>query len=70
MSVEAKGRALRPKQAAARIGFSVTSLWRYCRTRPDFPKPVQISTGMTIFFENEIDQWLELQAQRARAAAA
>lgn len=69
MSANARGRGLRPKQAAQLIGVSVNSLWRYARTRSDFPQPVKLSPGATIFFENELSAWLEKQAQQSRVAA-
>ncbi|QLB63465.1 helix-turn-helix transcriptional regulator [Paraburkholderia caribensis] len=68
MSASPQGRGLRPKQAANHIGISVASLWRYARNRDDFPRPVKLSEGVTIFFEGELNDWLAKQATRARAA--
>lgn len=68
MSQNLPGRGLRPKQAAKLIGISVSSLWRYARTQGDFPKPVKLSPRATIFFENELAEWLAGRAKRARSA--
>nr|WP_082727603.1 AlpA family phage regulatory protein [Burkholderia mayonis] len=65
-----RGRGLRPKQAAKYIGVSQTSLWRYARTRSDFPKPIRLTEGVTVFFEAELDAWMAQRAGAVQGAAA
>jgi prophage regulatory protein len=48
-------RALRPAQAAAKLGVSTPTLWRYARTNPHFPRPRKLSARVTIFDEQELD---------------
>lgn len=36
---------LRPKAAAALLGVSANTLWRWARTRPEFPRVVRIGPG-------------------------
>ncbi len=68
MSENLPGRGLRPKQAAEFIGVSTRTLWRYTRTQSDFPVPLKLSPRATIFFENELAEWLVARAKRARSA--
>lgn len=58
-------RGIRPKQAAAKLGVSDPTFWRYVRTIPDFPKAVKLSPAVTIFDEDELDAFI---ARRAAGA--
>ena len=51
-------RALRPAQAAAKLGVSLPTLWRYARNNPHFPKPRKLSERVTVFDEQELDEFL------------
>lgn len=46
---------LRPGAAAARLGVSVPTLWRYCRVNPAFPRPRKLSARVTVFDAGELD---------------
>lgn len=50
--------ALRPAQAASKLGVSLPTLWRYCRTNPQMPKPRKLSMRVTVFDERELDVFL------------
>ncbi len=50
--------ALRPAQAAKKLGISVPTLWRYCREKPNFPKPRKLSARVTVFDDAELDEIL------------
>ena len=50
--------ALRPAQVAEKLGVSVPTVWRYCRTNPNFPKPRKLSERVTIFDEAEVDLFM------------
>lgn len=52
-------RALRPAQAAEKLGVSVPTIWRYCRTNPTFPRPRKLSERVTVFDEQELDEFLD-----------
>ncbi|WP_175813335.1 ribbon-helix-helix domain-containing protein [Burkholderia contaminans] len=60
----AQGAGLRAKQAAAYLGISVTSLWRFARTNPSFPQPVRVTDGVTVFLTDELDAWLAEKSKR------
>jgi prophage regulatory protein len=50
-------RAVRPAQAAEKLGISLPTLWRWARTNPHFPKPRKLSERVTIFDEQELDRF-------------
>ena len=50
--------ALRPAQAAKKLGVSIGTLWRYCRLNPTMPKPRKLSARVTVFDEQELDAFL------------
>lgn len=61
-SVTKPMRAVRPAQAAGILGVSLTTLWRWARTRPDFPKPIRLGEKTTVFNEHELDQFIASKA--------
>ena len=50
--------AVRPAQAAAKLGVSLPTLWRYCKHNPAMPKPRKLSARVTVFDEQELDTFL------------
>lgn len=51
---------IRPKQAAALFGVSLSTLWNWNNPkhrlyRPDFPKPFKVSANTTGWLQSEID---------------
>ena len=58
-------RALRPAQVAEKLGVSVPTIWRYCRSKPDFPKARKLSERVTVFDEAELDAYLDSLAVAA-----
>jgi prophage regulatory protein len=38
-----------PKWAAEMLDLSEATIWRWLKTRPDFPRPVKLSPGCTRF---------------------
>lgn len=50
--------AVRPAQAAKKLGVSIGTLWRYCKTNPAMPKPRKLSARVTVFDEQELDAFL------------
>lgn len=65
-SAPVKGRSLRPPAAAATLGISVATLWRWSRDREDFPKGIRLSARCTVFNEDRLLQWRDSQAQKAQ----
>lgn len=57
-----RGRSLRPKSAAATLGISVATLWRWSRERADFPKGIRLSARCTVFNEESLLCWRDSQA--------
>lgn len=55
MSEHRTKRALRPAQAAKKLGVSLPTLWRYARSNPAFPRPIKLSERVTVFDESELD---------------
>ena len=58
MSAPRPKQALRPAQAAAKLGVSLPTLWRWARERKDFPKPRKLGERVTVFDEAELDAFL------------
>lgn len=45
------------RQVATRLSIGRTALWQLAK-RPDFPRPVQVTTGRKAFVAAEIDRWI------------
>jgi prophage regulatory protein len=60
------GQALRPADAAQKLGIGVSTLWKKIRTDPDFPQPIAISARITVFMEAELDAYLAACAAKPR----
>ncbi|WP_260674051.1 helix-turn-helix transcriptional regulator [Comamonas aquatica] len=54
-------RAARPKQVADILGIGIATLWRWAKTRDDFPKPRHLSARCTVFDLQEIIEWRDAQ---------
>ena len=63
-------RTLRPRPTAEKCRCGLSTLWLKVKTDPDFPKPFKFSPRITLFFEDEVDEYLILCAARARSAQA
>jgi len=46
------------KETAARLGVHECTLWRWRKTRDDFPKPKKLGPNTVRFKASEIDAWL------------
>jgi len=44
-------------QLAARYGLHRSTLWRWAKTDPTFPKPVSLSVGCTRWKLSAIENW-------------
>lgn len=51
--------ALRAKEAAAYLGIGISTLWRFAKEKPDFPKPRKIAPRCTAWMRADLDKFLE-----------
>ncbi|OXJ00911.1 MULTISPECIES: helix-turn-helix transcriptional regulator [Burkholderia] len=63
-------KGLRPIQAAEKLGIGVSTLWLRAKREADFPKPIKLSTRVTIFVEHELDAYLQKRIAESRGALA
>ena len=54
---------IRAPVVAAMLSVSRSTVWRWSKFKPEFPRPIKISTGVTVWRLNEIQKWLESQKQ-------
>lgn len=57
---------LRPKQAAAYIGMSVPSFWRFAKEDPTFPDTFKIAANSTAVMRADLDAWLKAKREAAQ----
>ena len=56
----------RPRIAAQEIRISLSTLWHWAKTRPDFPKPIKAGERVTLFDVTAIRAWLASKAEVAQ----
>ena len=54
-------KSLRPTQAAEFLGIAVSTLWRFHKCRPSFPRSRKIGPRCTVFDQFELLQWRDSQ---------
>ena len=55
---------VRPPQARALLGnIGNTTLWRWVKERPDFPRPIKLSQKVTVFKLDDLIEWREKQGE-------
>lgn len=52
---------IRVPTVAMMLSVSRSTVWRWTQSKPDFPKPIKISAGITVWRLNEIQRWLDGQ---------
>lgn len=58
---------IRDARVAEKIGAkSRATVWRKAKTDPEFPKPIQVSAGITGWLESEVDAYLAHKVAEAR----
>ena len=66
--LKAGRRTLRIRQVSAKSGLSEPTIWRLSASG-EFPKPIKISKGCTVWLEHEIDEMVDAKAaERERMA--
>ena len=53
-----------------KTGMSKATIWRLVAGDPTFPKPFKLSPGVTVWDEDEADNWLAFKKNEQRAHAA
>ena len=61
-----KNQLIRPKDAAARAGISVSHLYVLV-ANDQFPQPIKISPRITAFVATEIDEWITDKIRLSRS---
>lgn len=56
-------KAIRFTAACEKLGIGVSTGWLKVGTDPDFPKPFKLGARITVFYEHEIDAYLDRCAQ-------
>ncbi len=51
----------RATQLAEILSISRSTLWRWCKSKSNFPQPRKISQGVTVWFAEEVQEWLNSQ---------
>ncbi len=54
----------RPQAAADLLGIGVRTLWRWVHTRPDFPRPIRLSSRCTVIDGDKLIAWRDAQAAK------
>jgi predicted DNA-binding transcriptional regulator AlpA len=54
-------RFVRPKDACRLLGITATTLWRWTRERPEFPKPIKLGTVVTVWSVAELEEFVGQQ---------
>lgn len=53
------GRYLRVRNVGSKIGSSRSHVWYLAKHDPEFPQPIRLSRGVTVWDEREVDAWIE-----------
>lgn len=57
MSTPPSAVLLRARDLKARLAISQTTLWRYCKQDPSFPRPILLPGGHRRWRLSEIEAW-------------
>jgi predicted DNA-binding transcriptional regulator AlpA len=54
---------LRKSEVAKKLGVSVGGLALMMAENPEFPKATKVSPKVTVFLEEEVEEWMKLKMQ-------
>ena len=54
-------RFIRIREVCIKTSFSPATVWRKVKSDPDFPQPIKLSEGVTAWYDDEINDWADLQ---------
>ncbi|WP_250495458.1 AlpA family phage regulatory protein [Caballeronia sp. GAWG1-1] len=66
----ATNKYLRPKDAAAKLGMGLSTIYWKVENDASFPRPVKFSEKTTVFIESELDAWADARVAESRKATA
>lgn len=69
-SQTANGCILRPEAAAAFLGISRPSLYRWERDNPDFPRRIKLGERVSGWKRADLEAWINARAQAGKGGAA
>lgn len=52
---------LRAASLARLLGVHRSTLWRWVKEKPSFPRPLKITEGVTLWSLEEVQAWLQQQ---------
>jgi predicted DNA-binding transcriptional regulator AlpA len=55
------GRYLRVRTVGTKIGASRSHVWNLAKQDPEFPQPIRLSRGVTVWDEREVDAWIDIR---------
>lgn len=55
---------IRAAELAVMLSISKSTLWRWSREKSHFPQPRKISQGVTVWFAEEVQEWLNSHRQK------
>ena len=60
---------LKPKDVAAKLGVSASTIWRLRQQDKTFPRPVSVGIRRIAFVEAELNAWMASRASNRGEAA-
>lgn len=55
-------RMLKDRDVAAALGVSRRTIWRWCATVPDFPRPIRLAEAVTRWRADDLAAWIARRA--------
>ena len=65
---QGSGGVLRPAQAAAHLGISKATLYRWAAEMPDFPKPLHLGKRSSGWRLADLESWIGIRAAQSNGA--
>ena len=48
----------RVKELATMLSISTATVWRWVQNKKDFPQPIRLSKGITVWSINAVQEWV------------
>lgn len=59
--------AFRPARAARFVDMGESTLWKFAKEDPDFPRPIKLGSRMTVFLRADLVAWIQRRAAAGQA---
>ncbi len=56
---------IRIKAVTEKVGFGKSKVWELTK-EGEFPQPIKLTAGTTVWIEEEVDQWIDEQINKFR----